>query len=390
MIYICRYIPGSTKGSTRQVRAKGASRVYSLRCITALPTQKSILTVSQNKAQLIDLLCEDLVSHKEEFQRHRLVVTGKLSVPVELNKGLLIKRYDMETTQEEADTILVQQVASVKPDSALVVADDTDVFILLLHFCHNGSISSQVLMASPCKGRAVLDVNATALKHHAIIPDLLATHGLTGCDTVATYYGIGKGVALKILKTGRYPLDHVGDINSSLPDVLNQATPCILACYGQSGCHSMTEARHHMWSKKVSKSTAGAPKLKSLPPTTEAFQENVARAHFQVAVWRHSLEADPPSLEPTNNGWCKEEGSQLLCPTTVQNDVPLAPEGLLKLIKCSCSRDRPCKTQKCGCCSSGMACSLFCSCQGGQQCWNPLSMQGNEEDQEEEDDSDST
>ena len=61
-------------------------------------------------------------------------------MPVELNKGVLINRYDMKTTQEEADTILVQQIASVQPESALVVADDTDVFILLLHFCHSGSV----------------------------------------------------------------------------------------------------------------------------------------------------------------------------------------------------------------------------------------------------------
>ncbi len=31
------------------------------------------------------------------------------------------------------------------------------------------------------------------------MPDLLAAHGLTGCDTVAQCYGIGKGVALKVL-----------------------------------------------------------------------------------------------------------------------------------------------------------------------------------------------
>ena len=55
---------------------------------------------------------------------------------VEINPGsIIIHRQDMKTMQEEADTIIVQQIADVKPKKALVVANDTDVFVLLLHFC---------------------------------------------------------------------------------------------------------------------------------------------------------------------------------------------------------------------------------------------------------------
>ena len=49
----------------------------------------------------------------------------------------------------------------------------------------------------------------------------------------------------------------------------------------------MTEARQKMWAKKVSQSVASAPKLSSLPPTTESFAQNAARAHLQVAVSRN-------------------------------------------------------------------------------------------------------
>lgn len=37
----------------------------------------------------------------------------------------------MSTTQEEANTIIIQQVANVQSQKALV-ADDTDIFMLLL------------------------------------------------------------------------------------------------------------------------------------------------------------------------------------------------------------------------------------------------------------------
>ena len=41
----------------------------------------------------------------------------------------------MKTKQEEADAMVVQQVGEVKAKKVLVGADDTDIFVLLLHLC---------------------------------------------------------------------------------------------------------------------------------------------------------------------------------------------------------------------------------------------------------------
>ena len=261
LFFIFSYVEGSTKESSRQCRDKGASRIYTLRNAAHLPPQKVILTVTSNKAQLISLICEDLISHKEDIVQHKLVVTGSDPVPVEINNGVVIRRQDMTTTQEEGDTIVVQQVANLKAHTALVVADDTDIFVLLLHFCYHGEISGTVLMASPVHGRAVLDINASVEKHQAIIPDLLAAHALTGCDTVAPYFGIGKGTALKILRRSQYSLAYLGNVGIPMLQVTNQATLFVLACYGQSHCNSMTEAHQKMWTSKVGRSMACDPSL---------------------------------------------------------------------------------------------------------------------------------
>ena len=85
--------------------------------------------------------------------------------------------------------MIIQQVASVGAANVLVVADDTDVFVLLCHFVFNGDITGHVMMVSPIRGRTVIDINENVDKNRAIIGDLLAAHGLTGCDTVATYHG---------------------------------------------------------------------------------------------------------------------------------------------------------------------------------------------------------
>ena len=113
-----------------------------------------------------------------------------------------------------------------------------------------------------------------------IIPDLLAAHGLTGCDTVATYFGIGKAAVglLRVLTSGVHALTYVGDKSRILSEVTAHATAFILACYVQTKCTSLTGVRQKMWANKVGQSEAGAPKLAYQPPTNEAFNENVARA----------------------------------------------------------------------------------------------------------------
>ena len=146
-----RYKADSTKASTRHGRDQGASRMYTLRSTTRLPPQKVLLTVTQNKMQLIELICKDIMTHSHLLisTTKKLVITGAGPVPVEINPGsVIIHRQDMKTMQEEADTMIVQQVADEKPKKALVVADDTDVFVLLLHFCCKEDIpaSKSVLM----------------------------------------------------------------------------------------------------------------------------------------------------------------------------------------------------------------------------------------------------
>ena len=121
-----------------------------------------------------------------------------------------------------------------------------------------------------------------------IIPDLLAAHGLTGCDTVATCFGIGKAAALRVLTSGVNALTYVGDKSRILSEVTAHAKEFILACYGQTKCTLLTGVRQKMWANKVGQSEAGAPKLASLPPTNEAFNENVARAQTgsKQPVWK--------------------------------------------------------------------------------------------------------
>jgi hypothetical protein len=143
-----------------------------------------------------------------------------------------------------------------------------------------------------------------------------------------------------------YPLSYPGDRSHPLSEIASQATTFILAYYGQTRSQSLTEACQKVWASKVDRSVSGVPKLASLPPTDQAFNENVARAHLQIAFWRNALQPKPPE---SVCGWSRNDGSKSLSPRTLPDDTPLAPAGLLKLIKCSCGSEHSCKTQRCGC-----------------------------------------
>ena len=112
----------------------------------------------------------------------------------------------------------------------------------------------------------------------------------------------------------------------------------------------------------VGKGSTSTPHLNNLSPTTEAFIENVKRAHIQVCVWKHSLHSAPPLIDPLNHGLIRDTNTKSLLPRALPEDVPLAPENILKLIRCSCETDTPCKTMRYRCASAKLPCTVFCKC----------------------------
>ena len=174
----------------------------------------------------------------------------------------------------------------------------------------------------------------------------MAAHGLTGCDTVAKLHGIGKCTVINKLKDG-FTFQYFGDLNSSEDDVIAEATKFIGSCYGSKHVEDMSQLRVDLWSKKMGKKNiTAAPHLKSLPPSSEAFRENVLRAHVQIAVWKSAACPDPPAFEATEYGWSRDESTKTLRPITIPSNVALAPPEVLELLRCGCSTGEPCSSQR--------------------------------------------
>ncbi len=102
-----------------------------------------MLSITNNKVQLIDLIVADMKANPVK-EHNRLIVTTSGPTPFECLE--VYNRPDVLNTQEEADTILVCQLNSQQNDkTAVVVADDTDVFCILLHCVHVKRIMCKVI-----------------------------------------------------------------------------------------------------------------------------------------------------------------------------------------------------------------------------------------------------
>ena len=228
--------------------------------------------------------------------------------------------------------------------ATVVVADDTDVFILLLFHYMNERLTCPMFMISPIQQRSLIDIKVSVQTHRSIIPGLPAAHALSGCDTVPTYFGIGKGSVLKNLIAAPNSLSLFGCLEAPLSDVVDQATKFIGACYGNRvGEETMSDIRYKIWTTKFGNTGTSAPKIQALPPSTEAFVENVKRSHLQTDTWKAVLSLDPPALDPVEYGYVRQKPSKTLLPTTVPDGVTLAPDEIMTLIKCNCEGASACR-----------------------------------------------
>ena len=87
-------------------------------------------------------------------------------------------------------------------------------------------------------------------------------------------------------------------------DIQSQCATFVASCYGFPSESNMTSLRYMVWTSKMANHKLNStPNLRVLPPTREAFDEHVCRAHLQAAIWKCALDADPPDLDPVKYGW---------------------------------------------------------------------------------------
>ncbi len=109
----------------------------------------------------------------------------------------------------------------------------------------------------------------------------------------------------------------------------------------------------------------GKCELDHLPPTSDAVELHIRRAHYQTAVWLLATETIQELYSPVDNGWYESDGE--LKPLLMRKDA--IPTSCVDILTCGCKH---CATSRCTCRSHRLKCIGACGCSESGMCRNPL------------------
>ena len=127
-------------------------------------------------------------------EKNRLVITSNNHCPTELKDEKKTLRSDLGTGHEDGDNIIIQQTNHMgQQDCSInVICEDTDVFILLCHFCYSEEWNAKVFMNGFTKDSSTtISINEAVTKHKSIVPSILDGRALKGCDSFPKLHAIG-------------------------------------------------------------------------------------------------------------------------------------------------------------------------------------------------------
>ena len=268
---------------------------------------------------------------------------------------------ELKSRQEEADIRLLlhaKHAASSGISAAIVVADDTDVFLLSVAFCKEIPASLYHKCGTSTRTYYVDVTRAAYALGSDVAEAIIGLHAFTGCDSVSSFASCGKMKALKLLKENKDFQDLFKNLgqNWTLPSTLQAGLESfVCAMYGStSGDTSVNEFRYKLFCAKK-----GEKESYQLPPCADCFHKHSQRANYQTAIWRRCLINDPNIPSPAGHGWkfATDGDDQVLAIDWM--DGTSAPESILEMLSCKCRKS--CKAPKCPCVMNKLPCSDLCT-----------------------------
>jgi hypothetical protein len=307
--------------------------------------QSAFLANAANKSQFIKLLAERL-----EDDGHSII-----------------------QAPGDADTYIAKAAVDLATNNivATVVADDTDVLVLLVHhFKHN---MADIYMLSTCKSGKdqtckLVSIRSVHLQIGELaVKQLLVVHALSGCDTTSAPFGQGKHKAFKKLALCKKAVPFTAVIMSSSAtqnEVGEAGCRLLVMLYGGKSGVTLNKLRHLKYSEMCT-GRSGKVIPERLPPTERAAFFHSLRVHLQVMQWSTFMN---DNMAAVDWGW-SANGSTL---SPVYTDQEPAPPEMLNVITCNCksTSKNQCGSVQCTCRKNGLVCVSACGDCHGDCCMN--------------------
>jgi len=275
--------------------------------------------------------------------------------------------------KDDADTVIVRTVLDIasKGEPVTVVADDTDILVLLVH--HFKPDMGDMYMLSEITRLRSARMSVVAIREvresigTTASQQLLAVHALSGCDSTSALYGHGKGSVFRKLvhDASTLPLtETLTSEHASQAEVVQAGLKLLLMLYSGKPDETLNHLRFRDYMNMIA---TGKSRLRPerLPPTERAAHFHILRVHLQVVQWHTLMAAE---LNPQDWGWKLTEGTYVAIPT----DMLPAPDDMLSVIACKCktTTKNPCSSMLCSCRKNGMHCMAACKHCCGEECEN--------------------
>jgi len=271
----------------------------------------------------------------------------------------------------DADTDIVSvavQFATTADRPVAVVAEDTDILALLL-FHRQPSMAEVFFCSETGRSFGRKTVIGKCVKISTVQSEIgtracqriLAVHAFGGCDSTSAIFGHGKGSIFKLVNKSSVLHDLCITLQSpsaSVADVRAAGMQLFAAVYGGKADESLAELRYSCY---CSLTLSARFRPESLPPSESAAAMHALRVHYQCVFW---TSLGDTTLCPTDWGWTVQSG--VMTPVLLEGDI--APNSLLKVIKCSCTTN--CTRASCSCRKYGLHCLSACKPCRGTSCAN--------------------
>ena len=322
---------------------------------------RRLLMCGASKTKLISFILtqwQQPQSRQQLGQRTVFFTSGKKCF--QLQRDSLSEVAELASSQEEADTriLLHAKHAAGNYSAIVVVAEDTDVFVLCLAFQSQINCSMYMKCGSASRIRYIDIQKVAGAIGQNICASLIGLHAFTGCDSVSSFSGRGKLSALKLLK------DHVqfqetfkqlGQEWTLSEELMTNLEIFTCRLYSaQTDITEVNEMRYQLFRIKN-----GDVDSSQLPPCKDSLKMHAVRANYQAAIWQRSLNNNATIQNPVDcSGWTLDDQREL---TINWITGPMAPDALLEFLSCKCARN--CQLPSCQCMVNGLKCTEACRLQ---------------------------
>ena len=243
---------------------------------------------------------------------------------------------------------MILHCINIEAESIVVCSRDTDVLVLLIAHFSKMKCTQLWMKSGTSKKPRYIPVHEVHQRLAAdIISALLPFHVITACDSVSQLLGHGKKTAWNVFRKCPELLQDLGKGELTLA-ISTSAETFICRLYGDYDHDTCNQTRVKMFSKCVSQ--------ESLPPTSDAVQLHIQRAHYQASVWTQADKCTPLLPEVSSSGWIVETNH--LRPEMMR--LPPIPDACLEILSCCCTKG--CISRRCKCKKVGLNCTDACKC----------------------------